>query len=1054
MKMMFKKNKETRWLKWLFPVTGLLSLIWFLVRVVPKPTRASYPCQRVAGPMAGTFLLWLTGLVSSTFLFRKVRDSMRQWRIKWAVICLAFLAAAGAVTIVTMPEEPVIAANSEANTPIGTAKGIHPGRVVWAYDPDATDWQGFNSSEHWWESNHTDLNVVKRMVSQVIRGVAGESTDAAAWDAIFRYNNQNRGKGDIGYQAGEKITIKLNLTTCNARSNQVDPHTYDKNPDVMNRIDNSPQIVLVLLRHLVNTVGVAPGDITVGDPTGMVPNFYWNMLHPEFPNVKYWDNYGGSGRTRAEFSTVPFYWSTSDANGKLQDYLPEAVVEADYLINFAVLKGHSAGVSLCGKNHYGTLIRCPDGYLRDHGNRDYYNTHLCLPTAVWAPGKGHYRAHVDLMGHPEIGEKTILYLLDGLFSGYYWEAVPVKWTSSPFGDEGNGDWPSSIFGSQDPVAIDSVGYDFLLAEWPDVVLNGDGASLQGGADDYLHEAAQADNPPSGTFYDPDNNGTAMSSLGVHEHWNNATDKQYSRNLGTGEGIELFRISNLSGSPGEIALNRHQLNFAYVINGELPPSQSFSISNTGTGTVSWIAAENTSWLSCIPTSGTNTGKLTVSVNPTGLGVGTYTSTITVTDLNTAGSYQSLAINLKIYASGSDSAPIGAFDTPIDGSTVRSSIPVTGWVLDDVHVESVKIYRQQGRDLVYIGEALFVDGARPDIETAYPTYPLNYKAGWGYMMLTNFLPNNGNGPFVFHAIATDSTGHHVTLGTKTVTCDNVNAVKPFGAIDTPAPGGEASGSGFIVHGWALTPMPNKIPVDGSTLNVYVDGKDLGHPVYNNYRADIASLFPGYANSNGAHGYFKFDTTAFSNGVHTIYWIATDNAGNSDGIGSRYFTIQNSHGAWSMAHEAKHRGSPTWSPNPGGIPYISKVPIDYLSPVGVIKGYKRNVKPLKSYPDKKGNIMIEINELQPLEIRLFPVGAGGLAPLYSASPLEFIGYMVVGNQIRALPIGSTLDTEKGIFYWYPGPGFIGKYQLVFVAKTEIGTFIKRSITIKIAPKFSNEI
>jgi hypothetical protein len=28
---------------------------------------------------------------------------------------------------------------------------------------------------------------------------------------------------------------------------------------------------------------------------------------------------------------------------------------------------------------------------------------------------------------------------------------------------------------------------------------------------------------------------------VHEHWNNADDKQYSRNLGSGEGIELYRV---------------------------------------------------------------------------------------------------------------------------------------------------------------------------------------------------------------------------------------------------------------------------------------------------------------------------------------------------------------------------------------------------------------------------------------------------------------------------------------------------------------------------------
>lgn len=135
-----------------------------------------------------------------------------------------------------------------------------------------------------------------------------------------------------------------------------------------------------------------------------------------------------------------------------------------------------------------------------------------------------------------------------------------------------------------------------------------------------------------------------------------------------------------------------------------------------------------------------------------------------------------------------------------------------------------------------------------------------------------------------------GHEVTLGTKTINCDNANAVKPFGSIDTPEQGGQASGSSFRVQGWALTPQPNKIPEDGSTMNVFVDGTNLGHPTYNIYRADIAALFPGYANSNGAHWFIEFDTTTYANGVHTIYLTATDDAGNTDGIGSRFFTIQN--------------------------------------------------------------------------------------------------------------------------------------------------------------------
>ena len=173
--------------------------------------------------------------------------------------------------------------------------------------------------------------------------------------------------------------------------------------------------------------------------------------------------------------------------------------------------------------------------------------HLSLPAAnqnpPLSPGTGRYRALVDLMGHPELGGKTVLYLIDGLYGGYYWEGHPYKWRMAPF----NGDWPSSLLASQDPVAIDSVGYDFVNAEWPDVVKYGHAPNpkydMQGGAEDYLHEAALANDPCSGTFYDPDRAGVRLGSLGVHEHWNNAIDKQYSRNLGTGNGIELIRLTS-------------------------------------------------------------------------------------------------------------------------------------------------------------------------------------------------------------------------------------------------------------------------------------------------------------------------------------------------------------------------------------------------------------------------------------------------------------------------------------------------------------------------------
>ncbi|MBN2415223.1 T9SS type A sorting domain-containing protein [bacterium] len=243
---------------------------------------------------------------------------------------------------------------------------------------------------------------------------------------------------------------------------------------------------------------------------------------------------------------------------------------------------------------------------------------------------------------------------------------------------------------------------------------------------------------------------------------------------------------------------------------------------------------------------------------------------------------------------DDPPFGSFETPVAGSTVRGVIPVTGWALDDQGVASVEIFRNpvsgEGSGQIFLGDAFLVEGARPDVAAAYPYYPDNTRAGWQFTLLTNVLPNGGNGSYTLTAIVTDTGGHSVILGTKTITCDNASAVKPFGNLDTPSPGGIASGDNFYVWGWVLTPQPNTIPTDGSTISMYVDGVTIGHPVYNIYRADLAALFPGYTNSNGAAFYMNLNTTGYADGVHTIFAVVTDDAGNADGIGSRYFSIDN--------------------------------------------------------------------------------------------------------------------------------------------------------------------
>lgn len=410
---------------------------------------------------------------------------------------------------------------SAPNHPVGEAKGIHPGRVVWIHDPQVLDWQGPGDG-HWYQENHTHQDRANAMMSRAVCELTGETTVAKAWDKLFRHFNQAHGKGDTGYKPGEKVFIKPNWVGLIWRGDAVDPETYSlkRQQDYMN---TSPQLIVALLSQLVNDAGVKPSDITVSDTLSYLANEYYEILHSAFPQVRYADYGGKFGRIKVKDSTAPFYWSCRP-EGKTPDYLPDCIAEADYMVNFANLKAHmGAGITLCGKNHFGSLVRWPvqSGYYDMHRN-------------AMAQQENLFREQVDLMGHSQLGGKTVLYLVDALFSGKHpVDANPRKMSLAPF----NGDWPKSLFASQDPVAIDSVGYDFLLAEYPD-------PCGRPGVDGYLHEAALANNPPSGTFYDPDHATPVkrLQSLGVHEHWNNARQKQYSRNLGTGKGIELVPVA--------------------------------------------------------------------------------------------------------------------------------------------------------------------------------------------------------------------------------------------------------------------------------------------------------------------------------------------------------------------------------------------------------------------------------------------------------------------------------------------------------------------------------
>ncbi|HKK41786.1 MAG TPA: DUF362 domain-containing protein, partial [Bacteroidales bacterium] len=182
------------------------------------------------------------------------------------------------------------------------------------------------------------------------------------------------------------------------------------------------------------------------------------------------------------------------------------------------------GVTLCAKNWYGVTSIYNDWRKNAHDN---FNPDR--------DGKPQYLTFVDFMAHKDLGQKTMLFLIDGIYGCRLVNGVPgPRWNMPPFNDN----WPCSLFASQDPVAIDAVGLDFLRSEFPE-------APDMAFSDQYLFEAAQAGNPPSGTRYDPERTNTSVSSLGVMEHWNNKEEKKYSRNMGKDNGIELVRREIIS-----------------------------------------------------------------------------------------------------------------------------------------------------------------------------------------------------------------------------------------------------------------------------------------------------------------------------------------------------------------------------------------------------------------------------------------------------------------------------------------------------------------------------
>jgi uncharacterized protein (DUF362 family) len=433
------------------------------------------------------------------------------------------------------------------NVPLGTARGVYPGRVVWVHDPRAAHWSGNRESvsDQWWMDTSTDQARVDEMLSLALRQLTGAASDEKAWNVIFtHYDRRAGGLNRSSYRNGETIAIKVNLNN----SKPVVP---------TNLMNVSPQVTLAIVRQLVNHAHVSAEDILIYDAQRDIFPGLLDKIWSEHKEIRFVQKnapdpahqqhpaYGAIHNLEAAqwVEGVTYSGNHYDA----ARFIPQQVMNATYLINLALLKAHSypfaraeggdegqTGVTLTGKNHFGSI----KGARELH---EIINTNQGGTPHAYSP-------IVDLSASPNLGAKTILYALDGLYGARRHMSYPLHFPNAPFHNPTqpyeNPNWPSSILASFDGVALDCVGIDILYSQ----TRNNDDENghprimIRENADDYLMEEALAEHPPSGTSYRQ--NGKTVTSLGVFEHWDSNESRKYSRNLNPeqGKGIELIYVN--------------------------------------------------------------------------------------------------------------------------------------------------------------------------------------------------------------------------------------------------------------------------------------------------------------------------------------------------------------------------------------------------------------------------------------------------------------------------------------------------------------------------------
>jgi parallel beta-helix repeat protein len=294
----------------------------------------------------------------------------------------------------------------------------------------------------------------------------------------------------------------------------------------------------------------------------------------------------------------------------------------------------------------------------------------------------------------------------------------------------------------------------------------------------------------------------------------------------------------------LSVSTSTLDFSAAHGNTATSSQAVRITNTGpaSSTLSWSASSTQSWLTFSPASGSIASNASTSVsfiaNPTGLAIGAYNATATISATGATGSPQSIPVSFVISATGISTS----LTSPSNGADVTSTIVLNATATSTVGIASVQFY---------------LDGS--PLGSAVTSSP--YTLSWNTDL-------SSSGSHTLYSLTTDNNANIASSSVITVTVDNL---PPSVSITSPSSGSTVSGSSV-----ALSASSSDALSGVASVQFYLDGSPLG------------SLLTTTSSPNTYS--YVWNTTQASNGSHGITALATDGAGNATTSAAVSLTVNN--------------------------------------------------------------------------------------------------------------------------------------------------------------------